>query len=65
MFTLENCEADEDEDEVVFLGPISHALALLKSTKYGFTESQAREGVLQAFFNSGFPVDMDVVKKIS
>jgi hypothetical protein len=65
MFTLENPEADEDEDEVVFLGPFSHALSMLRSTKYGFTESQAREGVLQAFLNSGFSVDMDIVKKIS
>lgn len=64
MFTLENPEAEEDEDLVVFLGPFEHALSLLKN-KYELTDSQAREGVLQAFFHSGFPVCLEIVKKIS
>jgi hypothetical protein len=62
MFTLDTCE---EEDQVVFLGPITNALVNLKSDKYGFTYSQAREAVLQAVFNMGDAVHLDVIKKIA
>lgn len=57
MFTL-----DKGED-VVFLGPITNALVNLKSE--GFSDSQAREAVLQAVFNMGDSVNMDDIKKIA
>lgn len=61
MFTLHT----EDEDEpVVFLGPITNALVNLKHS-YDLTDSQAREAVLQAVFNMGDSVDLDNIKKIA
>ena len=58
MFTL-----DKDDDGVVFLGPITNALINLKNE--GFTDSQAREAVLQAVFNMGDAVHLDDIKKIA
>ena len=60
MFTLNL----GDEDGVTFLGPITNALVTLKS-KYKLSDSQAREAVLQAFFNMGDSVDISTIKKIA
>jgi hypothetical protein len=57
VFTLEN------EEEVEFLGPITHAQ--IKLRHYGFSASQAREAVLQAIFNTGAPVDLDAVRRVA
>jgi hypothetical protein len=57
VFTLET------EDEVEFLGPITHAQAKLRN--YGFSASQAREAVLQAIFNMGAQVDLDAVRRVA
>ncbi len=60
MFTL-----DLGKDEgVIFLGPIINALVSLK-TNHGLSDSQAREAVLQAFFNMGDSVDISTIKKIA
>ena len=59
QFTL-----DAGDDGVVFLGPITNALVLLRSS-YGLTDSQAREATLQAVFNMGAAVDISVVRKIA
>lgn len=59
QFTL-----DAGDDGVTFLGPITNAVVLLRSS-YGLTESQAREAVLQAVFNMGAAVDLRIVKKIA
>lgn len=58
MFTL-----DAGDDNIVFLGPITNALVLLRS--YGLTESQAREAALQAVFNMGTAVDLAIIRRIS
>lgn len=58
MFTL-----DAGDDGVVFLGPITNALVMLRS--YGLTDSQAREAVLQAFMNMGAAVDLATIRKIA
>jgi len=58
MFTL-----DAGDTGVVFLGPITHALVLLRS--YGLTDSQAREAALQAVFNMGAAVDLVIVRRIA
>lgn len=58
MFTL-----DANDDGVVFLGPITHALVMLRS--YGLTDSQAREATLQAVFNMGAAVDLATIRRIS
>jgi len=58
MFTLETDEGVE------FLGPMTHALVTLRKN-HGFTPSQAREGILQAFFNGGDGVHMDQLKHIA
>ena len=58
MFTLET------EDEVIFLGPLTHTLVLLRK-KYELSADEAREGTLRAIFNAGFPVDIDNVKRIA
>lgn len=50
-------------DSVAFLGGITHALLKLK--EFGLTDSQAREATLQAVFNMGGPVDIDMIKKIA
>jgi len=63
MFTL-NCCDGEDEKGVTFLGPITNALVMLKNT-YKLSDSQAREAVLQAFFNGGDSVDISTIKKIA
>lgn len=57
MFTLETRE------DVEFLGSITHAQAKLRS--YGFSNSQAREAVLSAIFNSGAQVDLEHIRKIA
>lgn len=57
MFSL------QAEDEVIFLGPITHAQLKLK--EYGCTTSQAREAVLRAMFNMGDAVDLDNVKRMA
>lgn len=57
MFSL------QAEDEVIFLGPITHAQLKLK--EYGCTASQAREAVLRAVFNMGDAVDLDNVKRMA
>jgi len=57
MFSL------QAEDEVIFLGPITHAQLKLK--EYGYTASQAREAVLRAVFNTGDAVDLDNVKRMA
>lgn len=57
MFSL------QAEDEVIFLGPITHAQLKLK--EYGCTASQAREAVLRAVFNMGDGVDLDNVKRMA
>lgn len=54
---------DLGDEGVVFLGPITNALINLKS--YGFTDSQAREAVLQAVFNMGDSVDLGIIRKIA
>lgn len=61
MFTL--CNQEDEESEVTFLGPITNALVNLKAK--GFTDSQAREAVLQAVFNMGDAVNLDNIKKIA
>jgi len=58
VFTLET------EEEVVFLGPITHAQVKLRN-EYGLTASQAREAVLQAIFNMGMEVDLDAIKRVA
>jgi len=58
MFTL-----DAGDDNIVFLGPMTHALVLLRS--YGLTESQAREAALQAMFNMGAAVDLAIIQRIA
>ena len=55
MFSLQT------EEEVLFLGPITHAQLKLK--EYGCTASQAREAVLRAVFNMGDAVELDNVKR--
>lgn len=57
MFSL------QAEEEVLFLGPITHAQLKLK--EYGCTASQAREAVLRAVFNMGDAVDLDNVKRMA
>ena len=57
MFTLDVGE------EVIFLGPITNAMVNLKNK--GFTDSQAREAVLQAVFNMGDAVRLDDIKRIA
>jgi hypothetical protein len=59
MFTL-----DQGDDGVTFLGPMTHAIVTLRS-QHGFTDSQAREAVLQAVFNMGDSVDMCTIKKMA
>lgn len=54
---------DAGEDGVIFLGPITQSLVSLRS--YGLTDSQAREAVLQAVFNMGDAVNLDIIKKIA
>ena len=51
-------------DDVMFLGPITNTLMILKRT-YALTDSQAREAVLQAVFNMGDSVDLETIKKIA
>jgi hypothetical protein len=58
MFTL-----DMGDDGYVFLGPIYQAMVDLKHR--GFTDSQAREAVLQAIFNMGDAVHLNNIKKIA
>lgn len=60
MFTLE----DQEEGEVTFLGPITHAQSKLR-VEHDLTPSQAREAVLQAVFNMGAPVDLEFVKRFA
>jgi len=55
---------DAGDDGVVFLGPITNAVVLLRSS-YGLTESQAQEAALQAFMNMGAAVDLRIIKKIA
>jgi hypothetical protein len=59
QFTL-----DAGDDGVVFLGPITNALVMLRSS-YGLSDSQAREATLQAVFNMGAAVDLRTIKKIA
>ena len=54
----------ETEEEVVFLGPLTHALVRLRK-EYDLTDSQAREAVLQSVFNQGAAVDLDIIKRIA
>ena len=58
MFTL-----DAGDDGVVFLGPITNAMVMLRS--YGLTDSQAREAALQAVFNMGAAVDLATIRRIA
>lgn len=51
------------DDEVIFLGPIAHAVMKLKS--YGFEPSVAQEAVLRAIFLKGDVVDLDNVKRMN
>lgn len=62
MFTLH--DEEDEENPVVFLGPITNALVNLKHN-YDFSDSQAREAVLQAVFNMGDSVDLETIKKIA
>ena len=55
---------DLADGSVEFLGPLAHAMNLLRS-KYNLTDSQAREAVLQAAFNLGDAVNIDTIKKIA
>lgn len=50
------------EEDVEFLGPITHAQLLLQK-KHGLTVSQAREAVLQAFTNMGDAVCLDAIRR--
>lgn len=50
-------------DSVAFLGGMTHALLKLK--EFGLTDSQAREATLQAVFNMGDAVDLEIIKKIA
>lgn len=52
-----------DGEEVEFLGPLTHAM--LKMQSYGYSQSQARESVLRAYFNGGQAVELDNVKRIA
>jgi hypothetical protein len=54
---------DLGDEGIAFLGPITNALVNLK--KYGLTDSQAREAVLQAVFNMGDSVDLSTIRKIA
>lgn len=54
----------ETEDSVEFLGPMTHALRLLK-TKYKLTDSQAREAVVRAYGLRGDAVDLENIKRIA
>jgi hypothetical protein len=60
MFTL----LEEEDGEVVFLGPITQAMLMLRS-KYEIPPEHAREAVLQAFFNSGDGISIDNIIKES
>ncbi len=57
MFSL-----DTDEG-VIFLGPFTHAMLKLK--EIGFTMSQAREAILEAFMSGGAPIPLDRVVKMA
>jgi hypothetical protein len=54
---------DLGDEGVVFLGPLTNALVNLRN--YGFTDSQAREAILQAVFNMGDAVDLMTIRKIA
>ena len=51
------------DDEVLFLGPIAHAVMKLKS--YGFEASVAQEAVARAVFLHGDVVDLDNVVRMN
>jgi len=59
---LNNMISLQSDDEVIFLGPLTHAQ--LKLREYGCTPAQARDAVLRAFFNTGAAVDIDNVKRM-
>jgi hypothetical protein len=58
MFSLDTGE------DVIFLGPTTHAMLALKR-KLNLTDSQARQAVIQAVFNMGDAVNLDIVKKMA
>jgi len=55
---------DLGDGSVEFLGPLGHAMVVLRS-KYNLTDSQAREATLQALFNLGDAVNIETIKKIA
>ena len=61
--TYSNSLTLEVDDDVLFLGPITHAIVKLQS--YGFESSVAREAVLRAVFLHGDQVDMDNVVRMN
>ncbi len=57
MFSLETDEGVE------FLGPFTQSMLKLK--EIGFTASQAREAVLEAFMSGGAPIPMEQIPRIA
>ena len=51
-------------DDVVFLGPTTHALLSLKR-KLNLSDAQAQQAIIQAVFNMGDAVDIEIVKKMA
>ena len=58
MYTLDTGE------EIEFLGPMTYAMLKLKELA-SLTASQAREAILQAFFNTGEAVSLDNIKHMA
>lgn len=54
----------ETLDEAIFLGPPTQSILKLK-TEYGLTSGQASKAVVQAVYNGGYAVDLDMIKKIA
>ena len=54
----------ETDDDVILLGPMTHGTSKLIK-EYGLSKSQVQEAVLTAFFNPGYPVNLDTIKKIA
>jgi hypothetical protein len=52
------------DDEVIFLGPMTHSLLRLQH-EFELTQSQAREALLRAMFNNGDSVCIDNVKRMA
>lgn len=56
-YTLDNGK------EVIFLGPMTYTMQKLIK-EYGLTDMDAREAVLEAFFNPGYAINLDNISWI-